>query len=325
MSISGIIAGSQNAINTAGNTVNAVKNLSAGLKNAMNADSVGSAIRSINLPAAGEAIGDIFSAVAAFDEGDEKDWRVRLSIANWSSFQSSPVLAPLKEAGGLIFPYTPTISIDNKASYTNIPTVHTNAVFHAYQSSDPGSIIITAPMYVEDAEQGKYWIAMVHYLRSLTKMFTGSDPKAGNPPPIVHLNAYGSYVFKNVPVVVTGINIQLGNECDYIGVEVEGSSLSEFSALAGQLGGLASTIGNIVPAVSGITNVAGAVLNGAQQAAGIISSFGIGGTSNNNAHVPTNSQFTITLMPVYSRDSMRKFSLDTFVQGGYMNSSVGYI
>jgi len=41
--------------------------------------------------------------------------------------------------------------------------------------------------------------------------------------------------------------------------------------------------------------------------------------------VPTKSSFGITLQPVYSRDSIRKFSLDMFVTGGYLNSGVGYI
>ena len=140
---------------------------------------VAGAIRAIDLPAAGEAIGDIMGAVASFSETDNpNDWRVRLSIAKWTSFQGSPVLKPLKDAGALIFPYTPKINITSSATYGAIPTVHTNYTFQAFKSSNPGQITINAPMYVSDPTEGLYWIAMVHYLRSLTKMFAGNDPKA---------------------------------------------------------------------------------------------------------------------------------------------------
>lgn len=325
--LSANISAAQNAIGAGVGAVNTAMNLKAALGNAANANSIGSAIRSINLPAAGEAIGDIFSAVAAFGgDANADDWRVRLSIANWSSFKTSPVLAPLVEAGGLIFPYTPGISIANKAAYNPIQTTHTNYSFRSYKNSDPGEITINAPMYVEDETQGLYWIAMVHYLRSLTKMFTGTDPKAGNPPPVVHLNGYGSYVFKNVPVVVTSINIQLDATCDYIGVNVVGSSAGEIAGIAESLGGFASTVGGAFSGLSGITNAISGAASGVSQVAGLLGTFGIGGASNVGvAHVPTKSTFMVTLVPMYSRDSARKFSLDRFVTGGYASSSVGFI
>ena len=317
----------QNAFGAGMGAVNTAMNLKAALTGAYNANGIGSAIRSLNLPAAGEAVGDIMSAISLFG-GDENanDWRVRLSIANWSSFKSSPVLAPLVEAGGLIFPYTPKISIANSASYKSIKTVHSNYGFKSFESSDPGEIQITAPMYVEDATQGLYWVAMVHYLRSVTKMFTGTDPKAGNPPPIVHLNGYGSYVFKNVPVVVTKISISLDDECDYIGVNVVGSSAGDIAGIADSLGGFADTLGGAFSGLAGITGAISGIAGGVGQVAGLLGTFGIGGTTSGGvAHVPTKSTFTVTVVPMYSRDSSRKFSLDRFVSGGYVNSSVGYI
>ena len=53
---------------------------------------------------------------------------------------------------------------------------------------------------------------------------------------------------------------------------------------------------------------------------------GIGGTTSGGvSHVPTKSSFTVKLKPMYSRNSARNFSLDRFVQGGYLNNSFGYI
>ena len=325
--LSSNISAAQNAFNAIPNIVNAPRNLSAALSTAFSSNDVGSAIRSINIPAGAEAVGDVLSAVASFGgDSASSDWRVRLSIANWSSFKTSPVLSPLVHAGGLVFPYTPSITMNSSAKYSPIPTTHTNYTFQAYNNSEPGSIHIDAPMYVEDSTQALYWIAMVHYLRSLTKMFTGSDAKAGNPPPIIYLNGYGNYVFKNVPVVVTRMSINLDSASDYIGCNVVGSMASEIASLADNLGGLANTIGGAVSGLSGFAGAASDVLGGVGQVAGALGSVGLGGIAGGgSAHVPTKSSFSIDLQPVYSRDSVRKFSLDRFVTGGYMNNSVGYV
>jgi hypothetical protein len=335
LDLTSTLGASQNVLGAVTGASGAIKNLSGALDTAMSGDIMG-AIRSIDLPAAGEAVGDIISAVSTFGgDANANDWRVRLSLANWSSFQSSPVLQPLKDAGGLIFPYTPTIAMNSGAKYDAIPTTHTNYTFQAFKNSDPGSITITAPMNVEDPTQGLYWIAALHYLRSLTKMFAGLDPKAGNPPPIVFLNGYGNYVFKNVPVVVTQVQMTLDDKCDYIGVNVVGSAAGAAQGLADSVGGLAGSLGGIASSViggdtgSGIGSLLGGVSSiagGIGQVAALAGTFGLGGSvSGGVSHVPTKSTFTVTLQPIYSRTSARNFSLDRFVQGGYLNNSFGYI
>lgn len=287
---------------------------------------IGSAIRSMNLPAGGEALGDLDSAFSSFGgESNANDWRVRLSIPNWTSFKRSPVLKPLKDAGGLVFPYTPTISIKSGAKYTPESPTHSNYPFQAFKNSDPGTIEITAPMAVEDPAQALYWIACVHYLRSISKMFSGSDMKAGNPPPIVFLNGYGNYVFKNIPVAIQSFNCTLPNDCDYIACDVVGSAAGDIQGLTDSIGGLADTLGAAIPGVSALGAIS-SIAGGVGQVAGLLGAFGVGGTTSGGiAHVPTKSQFTVTLVPMYSRSSSRKFSLDRFVTGGYLNSGFGYI
>ena len=330
------IGAAQNAIAGLGNAVNTGVNLAGQVGSAISSigsgGDIGSAIRSVNLPAAGEAVGDILSAVASFGgDANANDWRVRLSLPTWSSFRKSPVLQPLVDAGGLIFPYTPQITINSSAKYSTIQTTHTNYIFQAYTHSDPGTITITAPMNVEDPTQGLYWIAAVHYLRSVSKMFSGNDPKAGNPPPIVMLNGYGNYVFKNVPVVVTNFSTTLDANCDYIGVNVVGSAAGAIAGVADAIGGLSSTIGDVFggggdSALSSVTDTVSSVAGTVGQVAGLLGTFGIGGTTSGGvSHVPTKSSFQITLQPVYSRDSVKKFSLDRFVTGGYLNNSFGYV
>ena len=324
--LSSNISAAQSIVSSSARAVNTASNIASALSTAYSSGNVMSAIRSFAIPAGAEAIGDVMNAVSSFGgDADSNDWRVRLSLSNWSTFKSSPVFSPLRQAGGLIFPYTPQIRIASSASYQPITTQHSNYKFLAYQNSEPGKIQITAPMYVEDANQAVYWIAMVHYLRSLTKMFSGDDIKAGNPPPIIHLNGYGNYVFKNVPVVVTKFSVQLDAQSDYIGCNVSASLMSEISSMADQVGGLANTIGGAVNGLGGITNAVGNVAGAVGQVSGILGSIGVGGTTSGTAHVPVKSSFSIDLQPVYSRDSVRKFSLDKFVTGGYMNNSVGYI
>jgi hypothetical protein len=318
-----VFGAASQAVNTAAKLGSALSSIgSAG------ADNIGSAIRSLNLPAGGEAIGDLASAFSAFGgDSNANDWRVRLSIPNWSSFKQSPVLRPLKEAGGLVFPFTPQISIKSSAKYSAESPTHSNFPFQAFKSSDPGSIELQAPFAVEDSAQALYWIACLHYLRSASKMFSGSDPKAGNPPPIVMLNGYGNYVFKNVPVVITGFTCTLPQDVDYIACDVVGSAAGNVAGIADSVGGLADAIGDTLGGnIAGISSVISDVAGAVGSVAGLLGSFGIGGTtSGGQTRVPTKSNINITLVPIYSRAAARKFSLDRFVTGGYLNSSFGYV
>jgi hypothetical protein len=307
--------------------VGTASRLGSALSSSYSSGGVASAVRSIDLPSAGEAIGDIMSAVSLFGgDANANDWRVRISLPNWVSFKNSAVLKPLKAAGGLVFPYTPTISIKANSTYETVPVAQTNYPFKVWKNSDPGTIEITAKMNVEDAEQAQYWIAAVHLLRSLAHQFAGNDPKAGNPPPIVFLNGYGNYVFKNVPVVLTSFSTTLPEDCDYIACDVVGSLAGEIEGIADSVGGLAGSVGSAIPSLGGITGAVSNIAGGVGQVAGLMGSFGLGGTtSGGQAHVPTKSQFSVTLQPVYSRDSARKFSLDRFVTGGYLNNTFGYL
>jgi hypothetical protein len=60
------------------------------------------------------------------------DWRVRLTVPGGTIFDSSSVFAPLKSAGGLVFPYTPQINIGSSAKYSPIDPIHNNYPFQAY-------------------------------------------------------------------------------------------------------------------------------------------------------------------------------------------------
>jgi hypothetical protein len=140
------------------------------------------------------AIGALAGLGGAFG-GGSGDWRARVSGA----------------IGELVFPYTPTISISGGAQYEETPITHQNYAFFSYQNSKAESITISAPYYVEDAMQAQQWIKAVNFLRAATKMFPD-----GNPPIILKFNAYGDYVFKDIPVIVKNYTVDLPNSVDYI-------------------------------------------------------------------------------------------------------------
>lgn len=313
---------------------NVASNLGSALSIAQSGGDFMSVLRAANLPAAGELIGGVMAAVSLFDsDNNSDDWRVRLSMPTWPAFSSSPVLKPLKDTGGLVFPYTPQINMSSTAKYSAVSPTHNNFDFQTYENSTPGTITIVAPFNVEDAQQALYWIAAVHYLRSATKMFTGRDSIAGNPPPIVMLNAYGNYVFKNVPVVISSFSCNLDASSDYIPTNVVGSALGQVTGvadavggLAGTIGGLAGSMGGIGAAVSNIANTVGNISSAVGEVSSLLGGFGIGGsTSGGQTYVPTKSSLSVTLLPAYSRTSAKNFSLQQFVQGGYMSGKPGFI
>lgn len=119
---------------------------------------------------------------------------------------------------GVIFPYTPTISMTHTATYEPQKLVHNNYTQYHYSSSDVGAISITAEFTVQNITEGQYLLACIYFFRTVTKMFFGQDKNAGNPPPIVYLNGYGQYYLPNVPCVVTSFQHTMPAECDYIDI-----------------------------------------------------------------------------------------------------------
>lgn len=320
--LSSAVSMAQSAAGTVGAVLNTAANLGAALNNLSSPASLLSKIRSINLPIGGEAISQVIDAAASFGGTDAgTDWRVRLSMPTGSFFDSSPILAPLWESGGLIFPYTPNITINHQATYNEIPVTHQNYQFNAYQSSRVSDIQVVGEFNVEDGVQAKYWIAAVHFLRSVTKMFTGDSAFAGNPPPILNFNGYGDHVFRNVPVVVKSFSMTLPKDVNYISTNVasgSGFGIDSIAESAAQASGILSAVG-----ASSLSRTASRAANIASNVSGLLGGSPGGQSTSGTSYVPVKSDLTVTLMPVYSRESVRRFSLQQFVNGAYVNR--GYI
>lgn len=177
-----------------------------------------------------------------------QDWRVRISLApNSDYFYNDPsnvLLKPLVTlpggiqggansiAGGLgslfgingstrvgvVFPYTPQITVTHTASYSEQKLTHSNYTNYFYDSSAVSAININGEFTVQSVDEGQYLLACIYFFRSITKMFVGNDPQAGNPPPLVYLNGYGQYYLPNVPCVVTSFQHTMPADVDYIDI-----------------------------------------------------------------------------------------------------------
>lgn len=232
-------------------------------------------------------------------QGGGRDWRVKLNLPD---IYDSPIFAPLVTSGGLVFPFTPSIIIQHTANYNALTPAHTNYPFYNYQNSSVDAITIAGEFFVENNDDARYWIAAMHYLRTVTKMFygSGSGSLQGNPPPIVKLDGYGDYVFDRVPVVITNFMIDMPQDVDYIE-----------AYLGGRDEGLREALSSAKNTIS----------DPEFEAANIKSS----DTSVASSYVPTQSTITVTVQPVYSRSKVEQFSLSKFVGGGYIKSGDGYI
>jgi len=153
------------------------------------------------------------------DSSSENDWRVSLSVP--SEIQNQGILKPLSSIGNrMVFPINPTVMLQHSANYSEIAPTHSNYAFHAYQSSKVDDITLMGEFYIENSEDAAYWLACVHFLRTMTKMFYGRGSNVGNPPLLSHLNGYGKYVLNDIPVLIKNFQIELGTDVDYIPVTV---------------------------------------------------------------------------------------------------------
>ena len=97
----------------------------------------------------------------------------------------------------------------------------------------------------------------------------GLDGLKGNPPPILHLFGYGDHMFNKVPVIINTFNVELKSGIDYISTKQD-------------QGGQYRQ--NVIDEV--------ALTTGEQQ-----------------TWAPTLSNISVLVTPIYSRDSIKNFSM----------------
>ena len=271
-SFSNLSSGRGSTIDNVRSGLNAVDNLISAAGGG--SSGVGKAIRMAN-----NAIQGVFPGAAptertfskaiirdTYSTVDAEDWRVKITAP--SDLVRGPVRAPIADTGNsMIFPFTPTIILGASANYSNVQPVHTNHPFYVYENSQTDQITITGEFFSENAQDAAYWVACLHFLRTMTKMFYGQSDDQGNPPPVCRLNGYGKHVFNNVPVLITNFTTDMPADVDYIECNVNG----------------------------------------------------------NVDYVPTQSIFTVTVVPNYARSAHARFSLQSFAKGDTLQTNEGFI
>jgi hypothetical protein len=169
--------------------------------------------RGANLPAGAELFLQQGSQIQ-LQPNAKNDWRVRIN-AEWNLF-NSPLFKLLQNTGGVIWPYTPNITVSTKANYQTIDAIHSNYQFQAYKNSVIDDITISGEFSCETETDAAYWIAATTFFKTATKMFFGQGENAGNPPIICNLTGYGSSVFDKVPVVIKSFSVDLKDDVNYI-------------------------------------------------------------------------------------------------------------
>jgi hypothetical protein len=167
------------------------------------------------------------------------DWRVRISLPDANSLfykEAGSIQTILQRTNGVIFPYTPTITVAHNARYQEQALTHSNYKNYFYEGSDVAPITISGDFTVQNLDEGQYLLAAIYFFRSCTKMFVGNDALAGNPPPIVYLDGYGDFYFPHVSCVVTSFSHTMPAEVDYVEIPYSpGLKLFENNGVAAAL------------------------------------------------------------------------------------------
>ena len=167
---------------------------------------------------------------------------VRTKLTGPALYYAGPAHV-LKRTGGLVFPIQPDIVYQQSVSYTPYNLTHTNYTSHAYSGTPSPSIQVTAQFSNVTREEHEYTQGVIHYLRSVTKMFYGfgdqkkpgeqnnQDPIAGTPPPKLRFSSFGSNQFSNVPVYVGSVSIPYQSDTDLIEVVDENGNPQALPAI----------------------------------------------------------------------------------------------
>jgi hypothetical protein len=248
----------------------------------------------------------------------KQDWRVRLSLAPGATYLyknagNEGILLPLVQTDGVIFPYTPAISVAYTAAYDNTELTHSNYKFFSYRASAVDNITITCDFTAQDTFEANYLLAVIHFFRSATKMFYGQDqnPKPGTPPPLCYLTGLGSFQFDTHPIAITGFTYSLPTDVDYIraGATTTPPGVNKRPGIP--TAGPAS-------AVSSRLKTSGLQPGATQPPVYFTENAG----TREPTYVPTKIQMSITAIPIVTRnDISNTFSLEEYATGKLLRGS----
>ena len=171
-----------------------------------------------------------------------KDWRARIrpkkggedwayGLVDAKGNEQSSILQPLKDRGGIVFPYTPNLYLQASVEYNEAAQHGSNYPFYTYINSRPPTLPLQGSWTANTTEEAQYLLAVFHFLRSVTKGFFGDTSvdagTYGTPPPVMLFEYLGEYGFNKVPVVIRSYNFQFPDGVDYVPVKYTSSTGAE--------------------------------------------------------------------------------------------------
>ena len=251
----------------------------------------------------------------------QADWRVKLSLAPGATYLYkdpqtylfNTILLPLAQTNGIIFPYTPAISVSYAANYPSVDPTHSNYSIYSYSNSKVENITIGCDFTAQDTSEANYLLAVIHFFRSATKMFYGqdTDPRNGTPPPLCYLTGLGAFQFDNHPLAITGFTYLLPTDVDYIraGIPSFSAGVSRDSLTTKQNSGSVSSVR--------------ADINGVTPGGGVAPPrFNVNYSTKTPTYVPTKISLSITAIPIVTRnDISNNFSLREYGTGELLRGS----
>jgi hypothetical protein len=251
----------------------------------------------------------------------EADWRVRLSLATGSTYlYKDPqaylfdsILLPLLQTDGVIFPYTPAISVSYNASYAASDVTHSNYSIYSYTNSKVSEITIGCDFTAQDMFEANYLLAVIHFFRSATKMFYGQDenPRNGTPPPLCYLTGLGAFQFDQHPLAITGFTYTLPTDVDYIRAGTPTTEPGVNKAAQTSRNNSPNAANDRLPN-SGLSPGGGSAPP----------KFNINYSSKTPTYVPTKIALSITAVPIVTRnDVSNHFSVKDYATGDLLRGS----
>jgi hypothetical protein len=187
--------------------------------------------------------------LSAFDRLGGDDAKKRLY---GEKNKETNILAPLWDTDGLMFPYTPTIQVSQDTTWQTADLEHSNFDILSFQKSSSAQISLTGKFTVQNEREGRYLLAVIHFLRTVSKAYFGAqhienfdppvrpegtdstteedtnavidragrDGKAGLPPPVLLFSGYGTMMFNDLRVVVKSHSWTYEETADLIRIDL---------------------------------------------------------------------------------------------------------
>jgi hypothetical protein len=200
---------------------------------------------------------------------------------------------------------------------------HSNFRGYFYKNSRVNDINIRATFTAQDTQEANYLLAVIHFFRSVTKMFYGAkDALRGAPPPLTYLSGLGQYQFNQHPCVISQFNYSLPNDVDYIRAGAPNNYGTNLLTQRARTGAISPEAGN-----PSLTRLLGTITKPPVGATATPPSPSMINQNVNNlaqaTYVPTKIEISLTLLPINTRSqvstqfNMKDFASGALIKGGF--------